>query len=171
MANGAGLVGGSIAVIRIAVLVDRLFLLALIIGLIISAVMGDQFTAALIGPRAELSAATTGTRLLMLIGVVMALVILALLHALRDVVASVRSGDPFVAVNAGRLQRIGWSLLVLQLLDIPGALITRFYPGLGDAAPQVGVSPGGWMAVLMAFVLARVFSAGTAMRDELEGTI
>ena len=30
---------------------------------------------------------------------------------------------------------------------------------------------GGWIAVLMVFVLSRIFSAGAAMRDELEGTI
>jgi hypothetical protein len=29
----------------------------------------------------------------------------------------------------------------------------------------------GWLVTLLVFVLARVFAAGTAMRDELEGTI
>ena len=66
---------------------------------------------------------------------------------------------------------IGWCLLVLQLLEIPAALIGRLYPALGNAAPQGDFSVAGWMAVLMVFVLSRVFDAGTVMRDELEGTV
>jgi hypothetical protein len=66
---------------------------------------------------------------------------------------------------------MGWALLGLQLLDIPGALLGRFCPSLGSAAPDVSFSPGGWIAVLMVFVLSRVFAAGSAMKDELEGTV
>jgi hypothetical protein len=76
-----------------------------------------------------------------------------------------------VAVNARRLRTIGWALLGLQLLDFPGALIGRCYPSLGPAAPDVTFSPGGWIAVLMVFVLSRVFAAGSAMKDDLEGTV
>jgi hypothetical protein len=42
---------------------------------------------------------------------------------------------------------------------------------MGSAAPNGDISIGGWIAVLMVFVLARVFAAGSAMRDDLEGTI
>ena len=62
-------------------------------------------------------------------------------------------------------------LLGLQLLDIPAALLDKFCPALGSAAPGATFSPGGWLAVLMAFVLSRVFTAGSSMRDDLEGTV
>ncbi len=166
-----GLLSGSLAVIRIALVVDWLFFLGVSIALIASGVMGERFTAALIGPTADPSATTIGARLILAVGVVMAVAILALLRALRELVESVRSGDPFIAANAGRFRRIGWSLLVLQLLDIPCALIARQIPSLRDAAQPGNFSLGGWMAVLMAFVLASAFAAGTLMRDELEGTV
>ncbi|MEO7864334.1 MAG: hypothetical protein ABIR63_00465 [Sphingomicrobium sp.] len=36
---------------------------------------------------------------------------------------------------------------------------------------DAGFSPGGWLAVLLTFVLARVFAEGTLMREDLEGTV
>ena len=41
----------------------------------------------------------------------------------------------------------------------------------GDGNTRFCFSAAGWMAVLMVFVLSRVFIVGTAMRNELEGTI
>ena len=32
-------------------------------------------------------------------------------------------------------------------------------------------SVNGWLAVLLTFLLARVFAEGTLMRDELDGTV
>jgi hypothetical protein len=119
----------------------------------------------------DLPSTATGIRLLMLVGIVMALATDRLLTALLQIIASARSGDPFVATNARRLRAIGWSLLVLQLLDIPAALLARFFPSLGSAAPTGDISVGGWIAVLMVFVLSRVFEAGSVMRDELEATV
>jgi hypothetical protein len=37
--------------------------------------------------------------------------------------------------------------------------------------PDSAFSAAGWLAVLMVFVLSRVFSVGSAMREELEGTV
>jgi hypothetical protein len=36
---------------------------------------------------------------------------------------------------------------------------------------DAGFSPGGWLAVILTFVLARVFAEGTLMREDLEGTV
>jgi hypothetical protein len=95
-----------------------------------------------------------------------------ILTRLIAMVDSVRAGDPFVAANADRLQTIAWSLLALQLIGIAigaiGKLIsTPEHPVDLDA----GFSLNGWLAVLLTFILARVFAAGTAMRDDLEGTV
>jgi hypothetical protein len=71
-----------------------------------------------------------------------------------------------------RLQAIAWALLALQLLSmviggISEAISTAQHPLHLDA----GFSTSGWLAVLLTFVLARVFAAGTVMREELEGTV
>src|SRR5688572_8031423 len=87
-------------------------------------------------------------------------------------IGTVRAGDPFVAANAHRLRTIAWSLVALQLLSVAIAAIgkavsTPAHPVQLDA----GFSVNGWLAVLLTFVLARVFAEGTLMREELEGTV
>ena len=113
----------------------------------------------------------TGLRLMMVLGIVMALAIDRLFAALKQIIETARAGDPFIAANALRLQTIGWALLTLQLLAVPAALIEKFFPGMGMGTPDSAFSVGGWLAVLMVFVLSRVFAAGSAMRDDLEGTV
>jgi hypothetical protein len=94
------------------------------------------------------------------------------LKRLLAIVETLRAGDPFVAVNATRLQAIGWALLALQLLSLVVAAIAKV---ASTPAHPVNVSAGfsvsGWLAVLLTFLLARVFAEGTLMRDDLEGTV
>ena len=96
----------------------------------------------------------------------------AILKRLLAIVGTVREGDPFVAANADRLQTIAWALFALQLL---GIVIGAIGKAVSSAAHPVdldaGFSINGWLAVLLTFLLARVFAEGTRMRDELEGTI
>ncbi len=94
------------------------------------------------------------------------------LKRLLAIVETVRAGDPFVVANAHRLQAIAWALLALQLLSlvigaIAKAISTPERPFDFDA----GFSINGWLAVLLTFVLARVFAEGTRMREDLEGTV
>ncbi len=49
--------------------------------------------------------------------------------------------------------------------------IRHSFPGLGHAVPDNGLSLSGWLAVLMLFILARVFTMGTSMRDYLRETV
>jgi Protein of unknown function (DUF2975) len=167
------LIQSSRLVVRTAMVTNRLFLSAVTIGLLLSFLFPAQFTALLIQPHAatDTQSEAAGLRLLMLLGITMSLAADRLLVALAQIIASAGAGDPFIAANARRLQTIGWALLVLQLLDIPGAILERFFPSLGSGTPGVPFSPGGWIAVLMVFVLSRVFAVGSAMRDELEGTV
>lgn len=95
-----------------------------------------------------------------------------ILQRLLAMVATVRAGDPFVRANAYRVQTIAWCLLVLQLISIAIGIIvkaidSRDYPINIDA----GFSASGWIGVLLAFVLARIFAEGTMMREDLDGTI
>ena len=173
MNNRDRLTGSAQFVVRLAWNANRIFLLGVTLGLLASWVFRTQF-AGLVGhslPGADVQSAMTGMRLLMLLGIAMAVATDRLLATLADIIATARAGDPFIAANADRLQRIGWCLLALQLCEIPGILIGRYFPSMGSAAPNGDISIGGWISVLMVFVLARVFAAGSAMRDELEGTI
>jgi len=94
------------------------------------------------------------------------------LTRLLAMVATVRAGDPFVAANAHRLQAIAWTLLVLQLLSIViGAIGKAVSSPAHPVDLDAGFSVNGWLAVLLTFLLARVFAQGTLMRDDLEGTV
>ncbi len=96
----------------------------------------------------------------------------AVLKKLLAIVLTVRAGDPFVATNARRLQTIAWALLGLQLLSIViGAIDTAVSSPAHPVHLDAGLSINGWLAVLLTFLLARVFAEGTLMRDDLEGTV
>jgi hypothetical protein len=94
------------------------------------------------------------------------------LKQLLAIVATVRAGDPFVAENADRLDAIAWALLGLQVLSlIIGAIARHVSTPAHPLHLDAGFSVNGWLAVLLTFVLARVFAEGADMRDELEGTV
>jgi hypothetical protein len=96
----------------------------------------------------------------------------AVLKRLLAIVETVRAGDPFVAANADRLQAIAWALLALQLLSLViGAIAKAVSSPAHPLHLDAGFSINGWLAVLLTFVLARVFAEGTLMRDDLEGTV
>jgi hypothetical protein len=75
-------------------------------------------------------------------------------------------------VNADRLRTVAIALLIIQIGDVLFGLVGAW----ADTAAGERISawsPGitGWVAVLLAFVLARVFLEGTRMRDDLEMTV
>ena len=122
------------------------------------------------GPEAE--RLIWGLRAVAVLGLVAVPLNYAMLKRLLAMAETVRSGDPFVAANAHRLQAIAWVLLALQVLSmviggIGEAISTRDHPVDLDA----GFSISGWLAVLLTFILARVFAEGTLMREDLEGTV
>ena len=95
-----------------------------------------------------------------------------ILKRLLAIVETVRAGDPFVAANASRLQAIAWALLALQLLSITnGAIANAVSSPAHPVHVDAGFSINGWLAVLLTFLLARVFAAGAPMREELQGTV
>jgi hypothetical protein len=107
-----------------------------------------------------------------LLGVAAALPTYLILKRLLAMIRTVRVGDPFVAANAYRLQAIAWLSVVLQLISITiggigKAISTPEHPFHLDA----GFSLNSWVAILLIFILARVFAEGTLMREDLDGTI
>jgi Na+-transporting methylmalonyl-CoA/oxaloacetate decarboxylase gamma subunit len=125
-----------------------------------------------ITPSPDAARLIMGLRTVAVLGLVSIPLNYVLLKRLFAIVGTVRAGDPFVAANAARLQGIAWVLLALQLLSIVigaigDAVSTPAHPVHLDA----GFSTSGWLAVLLTFVLARVFAQGTLMREDLEGTV
>lgn len=113
-----------------------------------------------------------GLRAIAVVGLVTIPLNHAILKRLLAMVETVRRGDPFVAANAYRLQAIAWVLVALQLLSLVVAAIAKMISSPAHPVHMdAGFSVSGWLAVLMAFVLARVFAEGTLMREDLEGTI
>jgi hypothetical protein len=126
----------------------------------------------------KLSPSPEAERLIMALRVIAVLGLAAIpfnyvvLARLLAIVETVRDGDPFVAANASRLQAIAWALVALQLFSlvigaIARAVSTPAHPLNLDA----GFSVNGWLAVLLTFLLARVFAEGALMRDDLAGTV
>lgn len=116
---------------------------------------------------AEGRGAITGVRLALVIAILIVPLAHIALSRLRSIVVSVRAGDPFHSENARRLTAIAWSLLGIMLLDVAyGALAWHF-----DEAPDWVPSITAWLAVILLFVLARVFDHGARMREELAGTV
>jgi hypothetical protein len=95
----------------------------------------------------------------------------AVLKRLLAIVETVRAGDPFVAANASRLQAIAWVLLALNLLSIVIGAIALTVSTPAHPLHMAGFSISGWLAVLLTFLLARVFAEGALMREDLEGTV
>jgi hypothetical protein len=96
----------------------------------------------------------------------------AVLKRLLAIVETVRAGDPFVAANASRLQAIAWVLLALNILSIViGAIARTVSTPEHPVDINAGFSISGWLAVLLMFLLARVFAEGASMREDLEGTV
>jgi hypothetical protein len=129
-------------------------------------------TAFKLSPGPEAERLVMGLRAIAVVGLASIPLNYVVLKRLLAMVHTVRAGDPFVAANARRLQVISWALLALQLLSL---VIGAIANGVSTPAHPVDVDAGfsisGWLAVLLAFVLARVFAEGTLMREDLEGTV
>jgi hypothetical protein len=108
------------------------------------------------------------------IWLVLALPMVAAVHVslsrLLDIVKTVRSGDPFVPENAVRLKTIAWCLLINELLRLTFGMLAAAMNAAGSNI-NWDFSATGWLAVVLVFVLARVFEEGTHMREDLERMI
>ena len=125
-----------------------------------------------LSPSPEAARLVMGLRAIAVLGLVAVPLNHVILKRLLAIVGTVRAGDPFVAANARRLKTIAWVLLTLQVLSLVIAAIGRAVAIPGHPLDlDAGFSINGWLAVLLTFLLARVFAEGTLMRDDLEGTV
>ena len=159
-------------VLRVLIVINWLFALAILALLFVvphEAWIMKEFA---LSPSPDADRLIMGMRAVAVLGLVTIPLYHAILKRLVAMVVTVRAGDPFVAANADRLRTIAWALLALQLLSlviggIGEAISTRAHP----VDLNAGFSIPGWLAVLLTFVLARVFAEGALMREDLEGTV
>jgi hypothetical protein len=129
-------------------------------------------TAFKLSPSPEAERLVMGLRAVALLGLAAIPLHYVVLKRLLAIVETVRAGDPFVAANAVRLRAMAWALLTLQLLSIViGAIGKTVSTPAHPVHLDAGFSINGWLAVLLTFLLARVFAEGALMRDDLEGTV
>ena len=123
-------------------------------------------------PSPAASRLVMGLRAIAVLGLVAVPLNYAILKRLLAIVETVRAGDPFVDANASRLHTIAWMLLTLQVISLVIGWIAKAVALPGRPLDiDAGFSVNGWLAVLLTFLLARVFGEGTRMRDDLEGTV
>jgi Protein of unknown function (DUF2975) len=159
-------------VLRILVVLN--WLMVAVILVLLLALPNEQWImrAFKLSPSPDASRLIMGLRVIAVLGLVAVPLNYAVLKRLLAIVETVRSRDPFVAANASRLQSIAWALLALQLLSIViGAIGKSVSTSAHPVHLDAGFSINGWLAVLLTFLLARVFAEGTRMRDDLEGTV
>lgn len=159
-------------VLRILIVLNWLMGVAILVLLLVMPNEQWIMSAFKLTPGPEAERLVMGLRAIAVIGLAAIPLHYIVLKRLLTMVETVRAGDPFVAANADRLRIIAWVLLVLQILSmviggIAEAISTPEHPVKLDA----GFSVSGWLAVLLTFVLARVFAEGTLMREDLEGTV
>jgi DUF2975 family protein len=159
-------------VLRILIVVNWLMGLAILALLVVMPNQQWIMAAFKIAPSPDAERLILGLRVIAVLGLVAIPLHYAVLKKLLAIVLTVRAGDPFVAANANRLQTIAWSLLALQLLSVVIGAIGRTVSSPAHPVHlDAGFSVSGWLAVILTFLLARVFALGTLMREDLEGTV
>ena len=110
-------------------------------------------------------------------GLISIILVLFAVRATSGIVDTAIAGDPFVGDNAGRLNRIGLLLLAIMVVQFLTLIIVAAVAPEAGHFPDFQISGGsepdpvGMLAILLIFVLARIFRHGAEMRAELEGTV
>lgn len=159
-------------VLRILIVVNWLVGVGILALLVI--MPNEQWIMAVfkLSPSPEAERLVMGMRAIAMLGLAVIPLHYAVLKRLLAIVKTVRAGDPFVAANASRLQAIAWVLLALNLISIViGAIARTVSTPAHPLHIDAGFSINGWLAVLLTFLLARVFAEGALMREDLEGTV
>jgi hypothetical protein len=163
----------SRAVLRLLILLN-LLLGAAILAMLIASLLAEALLFEALGVQRGQGRTVLihGMRLIMVVGLLSVPLAHVVLTRLKAIVETVGRGDPFVAINASRLQTIAWALLGLELLHLAAGAIAA---AVSSKAQPLDIgwsfSVTGWLAVLLLFVLARVFDHGARMREDLEGTV
>ncbi|HXD30996.1 MAG TPA: DUF2975 domain-containing protein [Pyrinomonadaceae bacterium] len=158
-------------ILRILIVVNWLGGAAILALLVVMPNEQWIMTAFKLSPSPDAARLVMGLRVIAVLGLAATPLNHVVLKRLLAIVETVRAGDAFVAANASRLQAIAKVLLVLNLLSIViGAIAKSVSSPAHPLHINAGFSINGWLAVLLTFVLARVFAEGTLLREEVEKT-
>lgn len=146
---------------------------AFVLTLLLASLIAKSWTSQALGVgRSPDTALLVGMRLIMMLGLVAVPIVHIVLTRLLTIVETVSIGNPFVPANAVRLKTIAWAILGLELTHLAvGAVAASITTAAAPVNISWGFSLTRWLAVLMLFVLARVFEQGANMREDLEGTV
>ena len=171
--SDAGALGASRTVLSVLLKLNPLAG-AFILSLLVASLVAPEFLMRALGMGAEVGNVSfaSGMRTVMALGIVAVIVTQMVLVRLLAIVDTVRAGDPFIVENAVRLQQIAWAVLAGELLHVVIVMVAASMSTTAtpiDIRWKMSITP--WVAVLMLFVLARVFETGARMREDLEGTV
>src|SRR6186997_145004 len=105
-------------VLRILIVVNWLGGAAILALLVVTPNEHWIMSAFKLSPSPDTDRLILGLRAIAVLGLLAIPVNYVVLKRLLAIVETVRSGDPFVAANASRLQAIAWALLALQIISI-----------------------------------------------------
>lgn len=160
-------------VVRFLIVLNFLYGAGILLLMLASLVAPDMVFRALLHRSLSVDGgAAVQLRLLMVLGLAGATVTHLILSRVRDILATVRDGDPFVAGNGRRIHQLAIGVVCLELLHLLAGAIIR-----GEAVTRLDIhmhwsfafTP--WIAALLLFVLGGVFDHGAAMRADLDGTV
>ena len=158
--------------LRILVILNWLMAVAIVVLLVAMPTRQWIMTSLDLTPGPEADRVVLGLRMIALIGLVTVPLNYMILTRLLAIVLTVRAGDPFIAANAYHLQTIAWVLLALQILSmVIGGIAKTISSPEHPVHISAGFSINGWVAVLLTFLLARVFALGAMMREDLAGMV
>ena len=103
--------------------------------------------------------------------------VLWIIGQLRDVVRTLRDGEPFVAANARRIRRIGWAVIFGELARAGFTYVGTSYAMASVSADGLRFYPRSDLGVLpilyglIILVIAEVFRIGTRLDEEQSLTV
>jgi hypothetical protein len=151
--------------IILGILIFALFIASLIAGGWVMRALGAT-------PSPDPDRLLFGMRGIMVVGILAVPVVHLIYTRLLAIVETVSAGDPFVIINAARLQTIAWAIVGLELMHVAVVVLANGVV-VGTEKVDIGgkfsVTPA--LTILLLFVLARVFDQGARMRDELADTV
>jgi hypothetical protein len=160
------------ALLRILIVLNWVMAAAIVVLLVAMPNERWIMSAFKLSPSPDAERVVMGLRVVAVLGLATIPLNYGIFKRLLAMVETVRAGDPFVAMNASRLQAIAWGLLTLQILSmVIGAIGKAVSSPAHPVNLDAGFSINGWLAVLLTFLLARVFAEGALMRDDLQGTV
>lgn len=164
-----GLSRAIVAILRILNLAMGVLLVGMLVASFVFEPVFREFFSK-VPPRIDPGFLMPTLRLWMLLAMPMIAAVHIMLSRLLAMIESVRAGDPFVPENAVRMKTIAWCLLATQALGLVYGMMAALMNAAGSRIDWE-FSMNGWLAVLLLFVLARVFEEGTRIRGDLEAMI